>query len=313
VVHRGRGKAGNIVHTNAVSFPEDPALVSVLEELGIPPGAVLGHGGEAWVYALGEDRILRILHPGGRTEDISRRKDLVAELSRAQPPFALPEILEIGESAGRVYAVERRLPGRSVLEALDSSSGDARRHLVECYLDATASLGELHLEPRDSFGDLIVEDAIATSTWPAYLAERAAANLSRSTSDFWSIDPGGLAADLPDVTTPSFVHLDAFTGNVLTDGRRITAVIDIGSTSMAGDRRLDPLSAVVYLVAPEITPGVEPGDVDVAMAWLRAAGLHEWFDPARRWLAAFWSAAVDDPTLLGWCRGVLLEHRAWRR
>jgi aminoglycoside phosphotransferase (APT) family kinase protein len=105
------------------------------------------------------------------------------------------------------------------------------------------------------------------------------------------------------------VHLDAFAGNLLTDGRRITAVIDIGSTSVAGDRRLDPLSAVVYLVAPEITPGFGAGDVDVARSWLRAAGLQDWFDPARRWLAAFWSAAVDDPNVLGWCRGVLLEHR----
>ena len=28
--------------------------------------------------------------------------------------------------------------------------------------------------------------------------------------------------------------------------------------------------------------------------------------PARRWLAVFWSAAMDDPTLDRWCRLVLL-------
>ena len=104
------------------------------------------------------------------------------------------------------------------------------------------------------------------------------------------------------------MHLDAFTGNMLTDGTRITAVLDIGPTSVAGDRRLDPLSAAVYLASPDITPVATPADVDVAMSWLHAAGLDQWFEPARRWLAAFWSFAVDDPRVLRFCRAVLLER-----
>jgi hypothetical protein len=76
---------------------------------------------------------------------------------------------------------------------------------------------------------------------------------------------------------------------------------------VAGDRRLDPVSAVVYLASPAISPTAIPADVDVAMSWLRAYGLHEWFEPAQRWLAAFWSFALDDPRLFEWCRAVLLE------
>jgi putative membrane protein len=269
---------------------------------------LLGHGGEAWVFALDDDRVVRILQPGGRVVDIVRRQDLVAELSRARPPFALPDVLEVGELAGRVFAVERRLPGRSVLHELQSTDGPARQHLVERHLDAAAALGDLSLEPRHTFGELIGDEVITTSSWRAYLTERAGVNLSRSTSDFWPIDPHGLADGLPEAAGPTFVHLDAFAGNMLTDGARITAVIDIGSTSVAGDRRLDPLSAAVYLVSPEITPVVNASDIDVTMSWLRSAGLHEWFEPARRWLAAFWSVAVDEPTLHRWCRHVLLDH-----
>jgi hypothetical protein len=103
------------------------------------------------------------------------------------------------------------------------------------------------------------------------------------------------------------VHLDAFAGNMLTDGARITAVLDIGVTSIAGDGRLDPLSAAVYLASPDITPTATPADADVAMSWLRNAGLFEWFEPARRWLAGFWSAAYDDPRVLKFCQGVLLD------
>ena len=96
---------------------------------------------------------------------------------------------------------------------------------------------------------------------------------------------------------------------MLTDGTDITAVLDIGDTSVVGDRRLDPVAAVVYLGSPEITPVDTSADLDVATSWLRAAGLDEWLAPAGSWLAAFWSSAVDDPRVLGWCRRVLLPHR----
>jgi putative membrane protein len=294
-------------HPPAVEYPSDGDLVAVLRKFGVGAGALLGHGGEARVYALDEDRVIRVLHHGGRADEIVRRQRLIAELGRSGPPFALPEILEVGEAAGRVFVIERRLPGRSVSEALGSVEGEARGRLVEHYLGAAAALGDLHLEPRRTFGDLILAEPIETTSWRTYLAERAAANLARSTSDFRPIDPVALADDLPDATEPAFVHLDAFTGNMLTDGVAVTAVIDIGSTSVAGDRRLDPLSAAVYL-ASEITPQARPADVDVAMSWLRAAGLEQWFEPARRWLAAFWSFAVDDPELLRWCRSVLLAR-----
>jgi hypothetical protein len=287
--------------------PYDPGVRAVLKELGISHADLLGHGGEAWVYALDAERVVRVLHVGGRASDIERRRLLVDELHQAAPSFALPEILEVGEIGDRVYAIERRFPGKSVMDALPSTAGRQRRLLIESHLDAAASLGDLHLEHR-RFGDLLDDDPITTETWPDYLVERATANLARSTDDFWSIDASDLVDELPEAAVPAFVHLDAFAGNMLTDGTAITAVIDIGATSVAGDRRFDPLSAAIYLIAPEITPVVIAADIDVAMSWLRATGLDQWFDPVRRWLAAYWSAAVDEPDLLQWCRRVLIDH-----
>ena len=294
--------------TGDVEFPEDPGVAAVAHELDITADALLGHGGEAWVYALGDDRVVRILHEGGRADEVARRQALVTQLMRSRPPFALPEVLEVGDVAGRVYVVERRLPGRSVAEALGASDTRARRRLVERYLEAAAALGDLSLASSGVFGDLVAEDPVTTSTWRGYLVERIATNLARSTSALWSVDAEELADGFPEPEGPAFVHLDAFAGNMLTDGVGITAVIDFGSTSLAGDRRFDPVSAAVYLASPEITPTASDADIAAAMSWLRAAGLDEWFDPVERWLAAFWSFAVDAPRLLQWSHRVLLEN-----
>ena len=261
------------------------------------------------MYALGDDRVLRVLHDGGEIAHVLRRKALIEELALSGPVYRLPEVLDVGEVEGRTYAIERRLPGRSILDELGHLEGAARELVIEAYLDASAALGDLHLPAHAGFGDLIADDAIMVPTWRAYLEERAARNLARSTPELREVDPVGIADGLPDAATPSFVHLDAFAGNCLTDGVRVTAVIDIGYTSLAGDRRLDPIASAVYLSSPQITPTAIPHDVDVAMTWLRAQGLAEWFEPARRWLAAYWSAAVGDPSVIAWCGDVLLSSR----
>jgi hypothetical protein len=70
--------------------------------------------------------------------------------------------------------------------------------------------------------------------------------------------PGHLRAE-KSRPAKSFVHLDAFAGNMLAEGSVVSAVTDFGVTAEAGDARLDPLTAPVYLSAPEITRQPLPG------------------------------------------------------
>jgi hypothetical protein len=86
-------------------------------------------------------------------------------------------------------------------------------------------------------------------------------------------------------------------------------VLDIGATSLAGDRRLDPIASTVYLCDPHVTPTATAHDADVALAWLRTKGLAEWLEPGRRWLAAYWSFEIDDPKVIAWCSDVLLRRQ----
>ena len=144
-----------VVHTSSrrsADCPCDPAvpadIVGVLSKVGADPDDVLGHGGEAWVFALGTDRVVRVLHLGGRVEEIHRRRELVNELAKSRPSYLLPEVLEVGQAGSRVYVIERRLPGRSLRDVLGSLDGPTRPRLIETYLETVASLGDLHLEPR---------------------------------------------------------------------------------------------------------------------------------------------------------------------
>jgi aminoglycoside phosphotransferase (APT) family kinase protein len=288
--------------------PRDAGLEGVLARFGVGHDDLLGFGGEARVYGLDAHRVVRVLHAGARLETVEDRYHLIAELARARPAFAVPDMLDAGEVGGRIYVLERRLEGQSLLRELESVEGPRRARLIDAHLDTAAALGDLHLDDRGWFGDVLVDDPVRTTDWHAYLEARAIRNLSRSVADLAAVDAAGIADGLPTPAHAAFVHLDAFVGNMLTDGERITAVIDFGLTSLSGDHRLDPLAAAAYLLAPEITPTGRPEDEDVVESWLRANGLWQWLEPATRWIAAYWSFAIDDPKVLSWCLRMLLDR-----
>ncbi len=245
------------------------------------------------------------------------RAALVDELRRSRPPFALPELVELVTIGDRHGAIERRLPGRAVNDQLRALDPADRPRLLDALLDAVATIGDLHLDPRPWFGDLldvgVVDGPIRRPTWADYLAAKVDWSLARAPG-FEAVDGDTLTAELLSVAPGpmpgqpgSFVHLDADGRNVLAAGTEVAAVIDIGATSVVGDRRLDPLATAVYLQAEPITPGLTAADHDVVERWLQRAGLADGYEAARRWLAGYWAWAVDDPTLHRWCRGVLLD------
>ncbi len=289
-----------------MNLSDEAGLARTLESFGIGPDAWLGRGGEAQIYALDADRVLRVHHVDTTRSAVERRNALLAELAAgaAQLPFAIPAVLDTVEREGRIVVLERRLPGRPLDAVLADASAASRQALVRAHLDAAARIGDIALD-RPAYGDLCSGAPIHAETFREYLEARAARSLRRAGPDFSGIDPGELARALPEPEGPALVHLDAFAGNMLAEGESITAVIDFGTVSIAGDRRLDPLAAAAYL-DPPITPTATHADRSVAQEWLAERGLDELYAPARRWLAAFWSAAVDDLALAGWCRSILL-------
>lgn len=279
----------------------------VMKAAGIEPDSLLGQGGEARVYALENDRVARVHHDGTSREQVAARNALLTELRRSTGciPFAIPEVLDTHEIKRTYVTIERRLPGRPLMQVLAEAEGRTRTILIRAYLDAAAQIGDI-VVARPWYGDVLKTNPVRSGAYQDYLRERATQNLAAAGPAFKHIDPARLAAALPSPQAGTLVHLDAYPGNMLSDGQAITAVLDFGASCIVGDRRLDPLTAAVYL-SPLITPPVTQDDQTTAQDWLAAHGLAGFFRPAQDWLAAYWSFASNDANLHRWCRAILLD------
>ena len=285
----------------------DAGLSRVLEAFGIGYDALLGQGGEARVFALDDARIVRVNHAGTSRAQVDSRSALLSELGRSaeKVPFDIPVILDTVIVEGYSVTIERRMPGRSLNQVLAEVSGEARASLIRAYLEAAALIGDLVLE-RPWYGDLLHRNAIHTDSFRAYLEKRAGQSLKTAGREFKAVNPAQLAEVLPAPGEAALVHLDAFPGNMLVEDGIITAVIDFGASAIMGDRRLDPLTAALYLT-PLITPTATNRDRSVAQEWLDACGLTGLYGAAQDWIAAYWSFARDDINLHRWCRSILVD------
>jgi len=278
--------------------------MSLRTTLGLVDENRLGSGGESDVFALGGDRVVRVLRGGG-IDGVNRRRSLLDKLgTRAgEVSFAIPQVLEVIEEDGELATIEARLPGEPLDVVLARRDID-RRGLLRAYLGASKEIVRLTPE-NELYGDLARDESIRTHTFIEYAIARAHQNLRVAGPEFEAISALEIASALAEAP-PALVHVDFFPGNVLVEDGRISAVLDFGETSLIGDRRIDAIAAALYL-DPEITPAATDADRDFARTWVEANELLPLFEPVRRWLAAFWSAARDDASLRAWCARILLE------
>jgi Ser/Thr protein kinase RdoA (MazF antagonist) len=303
----------------------EPELLDVMSHFGVTETQLLGSGGEARVFALDAQRVLRVHHRGSSASTVGERLALLLEIGRdaGRVPFAIPRVLEHATVCTRIITIEARLPGEPLSRLLETETGAARDALIVELLEASSRVRELRVA-RPWFGDLCESEPVRMPSWSAYLERRAVQSLSAAGQSFAGVDAKALASGLthsshsseecssePNAIAPCLVHLDLFGGNVLFEAGVASAVIDFGGVPIVGDARLDPIAAAVYLT-PEISPAATPRDRSVAREWLEAHDLLKLLTPATSWLAARWSFARDEARLHEWCRRVLLgaEHSA---
>ncbi len=278
-------------------FPEDPGALAALREFGCDAEALLGRGGEATVFALGDERVLRIHRPGTSEDGVLARASLLDELgaSAGRLSFSIPRVFEVAFVAERWVTEERRLPGRPLESELAAASGAEREALVRAYLSAADELGQLAIS-RPFVGELHEGDPIRAETFREYLELRARHSLKLGGDAYAAISASDVAAPFEEPRQRAFVYLDAYPGNVLVDGGRVTAIVDFGGGVVIGDPAFNALAAATYLAG---------ADRALGEAWLaerNVAGAGHF----RRWLAAYWAFARDEEALSAWCRSELL-------
>ena len=144
---------------------------ALLAEFGTGRDRLLGAGGESEVFALDDQRVLRLYRQRHEApqQTVAQLRALYASWADSDVGIELPLIIEAGERDGRLYSIDRRFSGRPFSPWLAQAEPGERRTALLSFLDATARLAELP-SPVPGFARLVGPDAPAEFNSAAELA-----------------------------------------------------------------------------------------------------------------------------------------------
>ena len=285
------------------------AKAQLLKAFNVGPDDLIGAGQEAYVYALGTDRVLRIFRDRVPLDRLRRRLSFYDAIRSQEAPFRTPSILDVGESHGRVYWIEHRLPGISLTSRLPILAGRARSRAIASYVDAAAAVRTLAC-PQREIGEILAEPPIHRASWPTFLVDRAGVELQRHRRRLGDqvADPDRALGTLRRwaeggrIDTATLVHGDFFPENVLMneDDGTVSAVIDFGLLALVGDPLLDVACSVLFLTG---LAGITQSDRDLARTFARSFGVD---DQVMRLYSLYYAfrflgAPREDGGLQRWC------------
>ncbi len=258
---------------------------------------LVGWGGQSWVYALDEKRILRILRRPGEPQALRRQQSFLAEIDGR---LAVPtSVIETIDGQGR-YTIERRLAGTSLLALLARLGGADRRKAIAAYVDGAEATGRL-LMPERPYGQVLASAPITAKTWPGFFrasldhwlaANGAAIAAATGSVQRVSANALALAAALPETPAKGLAHGDYFPGNVLLDERlTLSGLVDFSVFTLVGDPLYDAITAALFLEMID-----EAGADDVALARQLVLDRHgEAILPVGRFYRAYAAILMADP------------------
>jgi aminoglycoside phosphotransferase len=235
----------------------DGRAAAVLAHLGVSGARLIGKGGEGIVYEFHDDRVVKIYRQGNESE-LHRLATFQEWLTRQNFPFRTPQILEIGRVDETVFTIERRLPGATLSGRFSSLSEDQQRQALTNYYAALRLINEVEL-PDDAYGHVLPTEEYpgGATTWIDFLdwqldrsLEKAGADLAQDVEAFEekTQELRQLLHRYAEDAPKRLVHGDYFLDNVLFDDNlQVSAVLDFGAHTLAGDPRLDATSAIIFL------------------------------------------------------------------
>ena len=287
----------------------------LLRDHGLAAKDLLGAGDEAEVYALGADRVLRVDKPAVDRALTGRRSAFYAALDRSAVAFAVPSVLDTGESHGVGWSLETRIAGQCFADLLPSLKGPARRRALLGYADAAAEVRKLRYAQAGShqanYGEVLAADAIRADSWADFVLARARVCLAAARDRVASlVDRPERALDrlaqwlaAAGPTSPDLVHGDFYPANLLTDAQgTVCGLLDFGPLTLIGDATMDLAGAVLYLTGMD---GVAAVDRDIVRERAREHGLGDGDLAISRLFLAFRLLSTTRDGQFRWCADVI--------
>ncbi|GAA1827774.1 PH domain-containing protein [Microlunatus capsulatus] len=294
----------------------------VLTAFGTTRDQLLGAGSESEVFALDEERVLRLYR--GRHEAPQQTAAQLELLYRhwagVDVGLEVPLTLQTGTLAGRTWAVDRRFSGRQLSGWLATATPEDRRPALLSLLDAAVAVSRLP-SPVPGWARLVGTGAPQVlGSLPELANTMLAGPVARSRPR--------LQADLPDVAavwdrlqadlaerrvTPVLVHGDICPPNAFVSlgpaGPVVTGLGDFSPHTVHGDPVADLVGATAFLEL-EAYAGA-----DEDAAWLAGVALERfgaspvadgdltrWLGMWRRFYGFYFSDTADvEPALYAWC------------
>ena len=229
---------------------------------GLPLARHTPAGSDHVIYRLGEQLSVRLPRHSGAIEQAGKEAEWLPRLA-PHLPLAVPVVVEVGEPDFGYpwrWAVSRWLDGEvATVDAL-SGSHEAAAVLAE-FLTA------LHRFDAEAADDLTGRPLAARDTATrAAIARVGDAFDAAAMAELWAAALDAPAWDRP----PVWFHGDFHTGNLLTTGGRLSAVIDFGELGV-GDPACDLIIAFTLMTAETRRTFRAALDLDDA-TWTRGRG-----------------------------------------
>lgn len=263
--------------------------------------ALIAAGGESFVYALDEARVLRVLRRPQDPAALRRKQAFLAALD-GRLPYATPVIEAVDPGGG--WTVERRIPGLSLLSRLRRLEGDGRATALTRYAEAVAAIAAVTYPDRP-YGEILAVPAVTAPTWHAYLEAGLDGFIAANGATIAALhgDVGALRARALDLLggvaerpAKALVHGDYFPGNVMMDeALAVTGLVDFSSWTTVGDPVYDAVGAVLFL---EMTDEARPEDVALVRRVV-AARHGDGFARSLPFYRAYFAFAMADPANAG--------------
>lgn len=295
----------------------------ILKKLGIEESALLGNGVESFVYAYGENQVVRILKSGNITY-LKSLKRLQESISLSGLSVKTPLIEDIAELNRTAYTIEAKIEGQNLSKVFDKYTDVQKEMIIREYFDLLIEFTKVDVRAF-GYGQVVdTKDKISDHTWSGFLAKKVIQKTDRVREQLEKDVPGfsgKLNVFLKLLNTrlggieKSLVHGDYFYDNVVVNDRaKITGILDFsGWTTVVGDPRLDVCGSIIFLEHSEYFIKYQKMLIEVAR--VRYGKDIEWFiDFYRIYYSMFLSdSCLYLQRLYDWCVKNLNDEQIWKR